>query len=167
MNRATFLVFALLVGATSAVAGTPTPHQVDQSIRTHGARQTVRSLEARKQFDAVLDRISTGNVAWVGLAPALAKGTDAGDSEGLTVALATALPKNPGAVMAILDDGSIIGVNAVCGLPFIEPTHQEANDYLARAIPAVTAVAPSSRVPRRTACLDALHRAQESVRTQR
>jgi hypothetical protein len=160
------IVIALLVGATSALAGALTPGQIEQSIRSHGARQTVQSLERRKQFDAVLDRIATGNTAWVEIAPALAKGTDAGSAEGLTVALATALPKNPPAVLAVLDDGPVTGAQAVCGLPFIEPGQKEATDYLARAIPAVAAVADSPRVPRRAACLDALRRAQDGASAQ-
>lgn len=166
MKRTLFSFIALLSGTTLAMAGTPTPEQISQSIHAHGARQTVRSLDQRNQFNAVLDRIATGNAAWVAIAPSLARGTDAGNSEGLTVALAKALPKNPRPVLAVLNDGPVTDAKAVCGLPFIEPTRQEADDYLARAIPAVTAVAPSSRVPRRDACLDALHRAQDSVRAQ-
>lgn len=166
MKRALFYLVPLMVGTTSAMAGTPAPGQISQSIHAYGARQTVRLLDQRNQFDAVLDRIATGNAAWVAIAPALAKGTDAGNSEGLTVALAKALPKNPRSVLAVLDNGPVTNAQAVCGLPFIEPTPQEARDYLARAIPAVTTVAPSPRVPQRNACLDALKRAQDSVRAQ-
>ncbi len=166
MKRALFYFVALLVGTSSAIAGTPTPGQISQSIHAHGARQTVRSLDQRNQFDTVLDRIASGNAAWIAIAPALAKGTDAGNAEGLTVALAKALPKNPRSVLAVLNGGPVTDAQAVCGLPFIEPTRQEADDYLARAIPAVTTVASSPRVPQRDACLDALRRAQDSVRAQ-
>lgn len=166
MKRAALYLIALLVATSPAMAGALTPGQIDQRIRAHGARQTVLSLEKRQLFDAVLDRIGAGSAPWIQLAPALAKGTDAGDSEGLVVALATALPKNPRAVLAVLNDGPVTGVQAVCALPFIEPTHEEASAYLAQAIRAVTAVAPSSRVPKRTACLDALRQARDSLRAE-
>jgi hypothetical protein len=96
----------------------------------------------------------------------LARGTDAGDSTGLTVALARALPRNPAAVLAALDEGPVIGPEAVCGVPFIEPSSKEIREYLDVAIPAVTRIEPSVRVPHRSSCVDALHRVQEQTSRQ-
>ncbi|MFP6562318.1 hypothetical protein WJ542_29055 [Paraburkholderia sp. B3] len=144
-------------------AATLTPSQLDQEIHTRGAKATVQALDRRGMFDTVLDRIATGNTAWVRLASGLAQGTDAGDSTGLTVALATALPKNPAVVLAALNDGPVINPAAVCGVPFIEPSAQEVREYLDRTIPAVTRVKPSDRVPFRTQCLEALHHIQNPV----
>jgi len=135
-------------------------------IRQHGAGATVHSLDRNGKFDKVLDRIASGNVAWVRLAPGLARGTDAGDSTGLTVALARALPRNPAAVLAALDEGPVIGPEAVCGVPFIEPSSKEIREYLDVAIPAVTRIEPSVRVPHRSSCVDALHRVQEQTSRQ-
>lgn len=69
-------------------------------IQVLGPQSVVISLNHKGLFNRVLDEISSENTEWIQLAPQLAKATDAGDSEGLTVALAGALPKNPKAVLA-------------------------------------------------------------------
>lgn len=153
---------ALLMLASPAFAASLTLVQVERDIRVHGARETVKSLARKEKFNAVLDRIATGNEVWVRLAPELARGTDVGDSTALTVALAMALPKNPTAVIAVLGKGPVIGPAAVCSVPFVETTPQEVHEYLDRAIPAVSHVEPSSLV-RRAACLEALHQAQDQI----
>ncbi|QCP54382.1 hypothetical protein FAZ95_36190 [Trinickia violacea] len=163
MRRNLSSALALFVLASPAFAATLTPAQIERDIRVHGARVTVQSLDREGKFNAVLDRIASGKAAWVRLAPGLAQGTDAGDSTGLTVALARALPKNPTAVLAALDEGPVIGPAAVCGVPFIEPSPQEVHEYLGRAIPAVTHVEPSDRLAHRSACLEALHHAQDQT----
>jgi len=160
-SRHLLCALAVAVLAIPASARQLTPGQVAQDIRAHGARATVRSLDQTGRLDSVLNSIASGNAAWIRLSPDLAKGTDAGNSTGLTIALARALPKNPKAVLTILDDGLVIGSNAVCSAPFIEPTARELKEYLDRAIPAVTRVAESDRYPRRSACLHALQRSAE------
>jgi hypothetical protein len=122
MKYAAFCFVVFWAGTLPAVAGMLTPSEVGQSVRTNGARETVRLLNQRKQFDAVLEYVAAGNTAWIGLVPALSKGTDAGNSDGLVIALALALPRNPRAVLAVLDDGPTINTHAVRGLPFIEPS---------------------------------------------
>jgi hypothetical protein len=122
----------------------------------NGARRTVSALDRNGQFDTVLDRIATGDTAWVKLAPRLAQGTDASDSGGVAVALATALPKNPTAVLRVLDDGPVLGTSVVCGAPFIEPEPHEMKSYLELAIPAVSAVPAGDHTVRRASCLKRL-----------
>lgn len=163
MKRHLGYTLAFLVVAAPAFAQPLTPSQVERNIRANGARATVQSLTRKKQFDVVLTRIASGNAAWVRLSPELAKGTDAGDSTGLSVALAKALPKNPRAVLAVLDDGPVAGASVVCGVPFIEPTPSEVNDYLNRAIPAVRRTPESERLPQRTHCLRALEHIAEQT----
>lgn len=161
MKRNLAYALALLFLAPPAFATGLTPAQIEREIHEHGAKMAVRSLERDGKFDTVLDRIASGKAAWVRLASPLAKGTDASDSTGLTVALARALPKNPAGVLAALDEGPVINPAAVCGVPFIEPSPQEVREYLDRAIPAVARVEPSDRAPNRSSCLKALHHAQE------
>ncbi|MHB9839217.1 hypothetical protein Q8F57_030805 [Paraburkholderia terrae] len=152
---------SLLVVAPPVFAQPVTPAQVTRDIQAHGARATVQSLDRAGRLDAVLNKIATGNTAWVRLSRNLAQDTDEGDSTGLSVALARALPKNPNAVLGVLDDGSVTGAAVVCGVPFIEPTPREVKDYLARAIPAVKGTSVPERLPQRAPCLRALERIAE------
>lgn len=148
--------------STTAHAQPLTPAQVSRDIRLHGAKSAVQKLDHSGRFDTVLNEIASGKTAWVRLAPALSEGTDAGNSMGLSVALAHALPANPAAVLAVLSDDSVMQASVVCGLPFIEPTPQEVTSYLSKAIPAVTHVHESPHLSKRAACLSALQQAQAS-----
>jgi hypothetical protein len=163
MKRLLGCALTVLVVAAPAIAQPLTPSQIARNIQANGARATVQSLTRKGQFDAVLSKIASGNAAWVRISPELAKGTDAGDSTGLSVALAKALPKNPRAVLAVLDDGPVSGASVVCGVPFIEPTPAEVKNYLNRAIPAVKRTPDSERLPQRTPCLRALEHIAEQT----
>ncbi len=163
MRRIVCLGFALLTLAGVCRAQTLTSAQLTRNIHLHGPRAVVQALDRSGRFDAVLDKIASGNAEWIRLAPDIAKGTDAGDSTGLIVALAEALPKNPKAVLRVLDGGAITNASVVCGVPFIEPTPREVAVYLNKAIPAVTRISKSDRFPQREACLEALARAKEEA----
>lgn len=100
-----------------------------------------------------------GDARWIALAPRLAPGTDAGTSEGLGIALAHALPRNPRAVLAVLGvAGGPVSVSAgrVCGVPFIEDTVKDLTAYRRRAARAVRGVTDPSLVRARAACLSVL-----------
>ncbi|MGA7777846.1 MAG: hypothetical protein WCA85_09065 [Paraburkholderia sp.] len=161
MTRNLSIAMALFVATASACAGVPSAAQIAHDIESKGARATVASLNHDGQFDAVLAKIASGNATWVNLARPLSQGTDAGDSTGLTIALATALPKHATAVLRALGDGPVTNSTAVCGVPFIEPTTSEVKTYLARAIPAVTRVAEPARLAQRASCLASLQRVKE------
>ncbi|MFM0738161.1 hypothetical protein PQQ51_13040 [Paraburkholderia xenovorans] len=161
MKQYVCYAFALLVLSTTAVAQPLTPSRIERDVRTHGAHATVQSLNRTGRLDAVLSKIASGSVAWVRLSPDLAKGTDAGDSTGLSIALAQALPKNPKAVLAVLDDGPVTGAAVVCSVPLIEPSPDEVKDYLNRAIDAVRHTPDSGSLPQRAPCLQALKRIAE------
>jgi hypothetical protein len=153
---------ALLAMAASACASLSGAAHIARDIDRQGARATVVALESEGELDAVLSKISTGDAAWVHLGGKLAAGTDASASTGLTIALATALPKNPQAVLGVLNDSAATRASAVCGVPFIEPSREEAQAYLSKAIPAVTR-APESAASPRTACLDSLRRVKDQL----
>jgi len=160
MKRLTVFSFALLVISSGACADALTAAGVSRDIDAHGARSAVEALDRTGRFDKVLDRIASGQSAWIQLAPRLAKGTDAGNSAELGVALAQALPKNPQAVLAVLDGGPIIGADTVCAVPFIEPAPDEVTAYLSSAVAAVKSVRTSARSASKAACLAALEQAQ-------
>lgn len=160
MKHLAIFSFALLVFPGVACADTLTAANVSHDLDIVGAKSTVNTLDRTGRFDKVLDRIAAGQSVWIQLAPRLAKGTDAGHSTGLTVALAQALPRNPQAVLAVLDDGPVIGADAVCSAPFIEPAPDEVSAYLGSAIAAVKGVRMSARFASKTACLAALEQAR-------
>ena len=164
MKGIVLLTLTLIGVSTTCYAQLPTPTQLSHDIHVHGAISVVRTLDHGERFDAVLGEIASGKTAWIRLAPALVNGTDAGNSMGLRIALARALPVNPTAVLEVLDDAPVMAASDVCGVPFIEPTHREVTTYLNRAIPAVTRVPESDRWPRRTACLQALVDARKELR---
>jgi hypothetical protein len=156
--------FVLLFTCGVACAGALNATSVSRDIEVHGAKAAVKTLDRMGRFDAVLDHIAAGQSAWIQLAPRLAKGTDAGHSTGLTVALAQALPKNPAAVLAVLDDGPITGTDSVCAAPFIEPAPDEISTYLGSAITAVKSVRGSARLKSKAPCLAALEQIQAESR---
>jgi hypothetical protein len=105
-------------------------------------------------YSRVLDHIDTGASAWVALAPKLAPGTDAGSAEGLAIALAYALPKNPRAVLSVLDpDSKVIAPANVCSAPFIEDAVNDIPGYVRRAKAAVSRVTALRLREIRTGCL--------------
>ncbi len=145
-----------------ALAAHPTAASVEASIRRRGAAETIAMLwekgKSPSQWDWVMDRMGDGNGGWIALAPKLAPGSDAGSAEDLGISLAFALPKNPRAVLAVLDpeDDMLLGANRVCGIPFIEDTVKDIPAYRRGAIRAVEAVAVPELRTAKAACLAAL-----------
>ena len=166
MKRTLYAVTVLCSVVASTYASSedmPDAGQIAREIDMNGARKTVMSLDSKGQFEAVLTRIASGDPAWVSLARSLAQGTDASDSTGLIIALATALPKNPVAVLRTLDDGPPLTASAVCGAPFIEPAEGDVKAYLAQATPAVAGVDAAADLSQRTLCLSSLARVKARI----
>jgi len=151
--RTLVLAACLLTLAGSAVAAGLTPGQVGASLRAKGAKQTIGDLWNSEEWSAVEDGISSGDSAWIALAPELAPGSDAATAEGLGISLAFALPRNPAAVLAAIDmrGGHILGVGRVCGLPFIEDT--EPKGYRAEVLSALSRVNSPRLRERKQSCL--------------
>ena len=79
------------------------PALLRAEIGRRGAHAVVAKLVGGGEWEAVLAHIDAGAGSWVALTLALAPGTDAGASEELGIALSYALPRNPMAVLAVLD----------------------------------------------------------------
>ncbi len=162
MRLATLSLASVLLSATvQAVRAAPplSPASIEASIRQDGAKGAVDALGRSNRWQGVERRIGSGDARWIALAPKLAPGTDAGASEGLGIALAFALPRNPRAVLAVLgsEDGPrSLTVGRVCGAPFIEDTVKDVPAYRRRAVRAVRGVWPPSLARVRAACLRTL-----------
>lgn len=155
------LTLLLFAGQQAAADSSPTPARIAASIERRGAEATIAVLAKDEQWDRVADRMASGDARWIALAPKLAPGSDAGSAEDLGISLAFSLPKNPSAVLAALDpaNGHVIGVERVCGMPFIEDTVKDRPAYKRRALRAVAAVLAPALAQPRAACLRKLRRA--------
>ncbi len=159
MSRLMQTCILVMLSGGKAVAAVPGAAALKADILHHGAKAVVDRLVASNEWDEVSDRIASGRTEWVTLAPKLADGTDAGSSEELGIDLALALPKNPTVVLRSINDkpwreGGIIGVERVCGAPFIEDT--EPRGYVADAVVAVGRVSGVTVAGKKAACLRVL-----------
>ncbi len=151
---------ALLLASGASAAAPPTSGEIAASLRLRGAQVTVAGLVRTERWEAVTERMATGDPRWIALAPALATSSDGAFSEGLGIGLAYALPKSPGAVLAALDlkGGPVVGAGQVCSLPFIEDTVRDRPAYKRRALRAVAGVIDPALSRARGACLAVLKR---------
>ncbi|RDS82933.1 hypothetical protein DWU98_07300 [Dyella monticola] len=156
MTKYFLLGIALSLPAiTLAAQPITTPVQVAAAIEREGAGHFFASLDDQAS-EQLFDKIEGGNADWVALAPKLALGADGANAEGLVIALAYALPRNPSVVLKIVDpvegDRHILAISRVCGIPFIEEVPK---DYKVKALRAVaSAKGVDTKIQSR--CLEAL-----------
>ena len=133
-----------------------------QDLSKHGAKHAVKSMRDQERYDELLGNISAGKEEWIALTPRIVTGTDAGASEELAISLAEALPKNPDAVLGILDQSkATISSGRVCSIPFIEPEKAFYESYAKAALAAVKAVSGAGLAKQKELCLAEL---QKTVR---
>lgn len=157
------MVHALLLSALLASpAAALTPDLVRAQVSASSATKAVQALDTAGKWGAVTDGIASGDPRWIELAPLLAPGSDASTAEGLTIALARALPKAPVAVLTVVggqSDGPL-NVALVCSAPFIEDTSAHQHSYKVQALRAVVGV----RSPALLAAAEACKRRLEDIR---
>lgn len=152
--RASILLICSLGAAPSYATWPPGfLKSISDKLDTEPPAQVVAELSASKNWDTLVAAIASGNTMAIAIVPRLAKGTDAGTSEDLTISLAEALPtKATGEVLLTLtpDRQSILSVDRVCSAPFIEDTARNQRTYKAAALKAVRAIyrtAPDLTLP--------------------
>jgi hypothetical protein len=144
-----------------ALAGTPpalTPQAVKEDIWRIGAKATVQRLYAAHRWETVLEGIESGAPEWLGIVHDLAGGTDAGTSEDLQEALATALPHNPGAVLKLAGTEQFLSLDDICSAPFIEPEHAFLMRYLANARESLVRLKEQTVEDKRLKCLSQIEK---------
>jgi hypothetical protein len=160
MNRAAFLFFCFVATTSACATGVLTARQVAIEIKAHGAREAIATLAANDQWDTVTAHIVNGETEWIALAPQLASGSDAGSAEDLGIALAYALPKQPAAVLRVIDpaNGPVTGTDRVCGMPFIEDSVEDLPAYRRQARAALEAITDPTLQKAKQGCIAALEK---------
>lgn len=145
------MIIGLVAAALSASA-------VAADLNAAGPRATVARLVSGGDWDRTLEAIAGGRRDWIALVPQLARGVEGEGAEDLGMALAQALPVAPADVLAVVDlqRGRVIGVQRVCGAPFLPDTVPDLPGYIAGARAAVAAVSPLTLGRARAQCLQQL-----------
>jgi hypothetical protein len=128
------------------------------AIRTYGARAVLDSLFRYPDVEEhYMEQIETMDSAWVAVAVQLKAVSDASLSESLDMALASALPKHPKRVLAILvEHPGLFSIDWVCSPPGFEQPDSVTTSYLRHTIPAVTGVQSPELAAVRKSCLQQL-----------
>lgn len=124
-----------------AVAAEPdlAPPQVKALVREMGAQTAVRDLlKDEKVWDRILERIEAGEAAWIEVAPELLRGSDAGATAALRIALSNALKAAPTAVLAAAQGA--LKLDQICRPQMIEPTRAELRAFVRKTAAALAKV---------------------------
>lgn len=112
-------------------------------------------------YDYIFEKVASGDRDWINaFITYVAPGTDAASAEGVTIALAYALPNNPNAVLYLDDYTTGPSLARICTLPFIEPEYEFIRDYGKRTLAALRRVDDPDLLETRDICI---RRLQESL----
>lgn len=96
---------------------------------------------SEEDYDTIVLNLSRGKDRWIEIYPDLKQPPFTGVTylqEGLNIAMASALPENPSAVLKFVNETN---VEFICGIPFIEPTPAEVEAYYVKASTAINDLA--------------------------
>ena len=146
---------ALNLGAAVAckdTAWTPrgSAEVVLSEIKLGGAANVAKRIDADESFGrSVMNGIETGDSVWLQVAANIIPASGAAAAS-LSIALASALPRSPERVLALL--GPKYPVEDVCGIPFLRPDSTLVVSYHDEAVSALERVRSVSLTPVRDAC---------------
>ena len=163
---APLLLAALSTRATAAPPGSP--EALLEEINRLGARAVVTELyEDDQRWDAVRSGVASGSRAWLEVARRLKREAEtSGPGQDLTEAVASALERSPGHVLAVLD-GQSFDADDVCSLNTIEDSlgsdFHAALRTVERRERAVASVTDRAVEARKRDCLGFLHELKREV----
>ena len=127
-------------------------------IKLGGATNVARRIDADASFGrSVMSGIATGDSAWLDVAGSLTPASAAAEAS-LSIALASALPRAPERVLALL--GPKYAIEDVCNIPFLEPESTLVTGYHAQAAAALGRVQSPALQKTRDDCRTTLDRAR-------
>ncbi|HMI43852.1 MAG TPA: hypothetical protein VK516_09525, partial [Gemmatimonadaceae bacterium] len=146
---------SLILGAGIAckdTAWTPrgSAEVVLSEIKLGGAANVAKRIDADESFGrSVMNGVETGDSAWLQVAANITPASGAAEAS-LSIALASALPRSPERVLALL--GPKYPVEDVCGSPFLKPDSTLVVSYHDEAVTALGRVRSIPLTPVRDAC---------------
>jgi len=127
-------------------------------IRLGGVAKVAQRLDSDESFGrSVTNGIATGDSAWLDVADKLTPASATAEAS-LSMALASALPRSPVRVLALV--GEKYPVEEVCGIPFPRPDSARVMTYHDDAVAALGRVSDTSLTKARDACRVALDTAR-------
>jgi len=137
---------------------------INEQLKSHGAKYVVETLWEKRRWDDFANEIDSGKSAWVALVPKIAPGTDAATTEELAISLAYALPRNPSAVLSVLDDRMMpVSPQMVCSAPFVEDTVRDIPHYINRSRSALEKVKDDQLTKQKAECLTELEKTSKQI----
>jgi hypothetical protein len=127
-------------------------------IKLSGADRVARRLDSDESFGrSVTSGIASGDSAWLDVASRLTP-TSATAEATLSIALASALPRSPERVLALI--GAKYPIEQVCGIPFLHSDSALVATYHDQAATALDRVRDTLLAKSRAACRTALDTAR-------
>lgn len=127
-------------------------------IRLGGVAKVAQRLDSDESFGrSVTNGIATGDSAWLDVADKLTPASATAEAS-LSIALASALPRSPVRVLALV--GEKYPIEEVCGIPFPRPDSALVMTYHDDAVAALGRVSDTSLTRARDACRIALDTAR-------
>jgi hypothetical protein len=127
-------------------------------IKLGGVASVAKRVDSDESFGrSVMNGIATGDSLWLEVASKF-KPASATAEASLSMALASALPRSPARVLALL--GSTYPIEEVCGIPFLRPDSALVATYHDSAIAALGRVRDTLLTKTRDACRAALDTAR-------
>jgi hypothetical protein len=128
-------------------------------IKLGGAVTVSKRIDSDENFGrSLMTGVASGDSVWLQVADKIAPASAAAEAT-MSIALATALPKSPDRVLALV--GPKYPVEEVCGIPFLKGDSAFVTSYHDDAIGALQRVRPDSLSRTRAACRAALDDARE------
>jgi hypothetical protein len=127
-------------------------------LKVGGPSAVSKRIDEDESFGrSVMAGVSTGDSLWLEVASRISPPSATAEAS-LAIALASALPRAPERVLAVL--GAKYPVEEVCGIPFLRPDTSFISSYHETALSALRSVRDSSLTKTRDACRVALDTAQ-------
>jgi len=127
-------------------------------IKLGGVASVARRVDADESFGrSVMNGIATGDSLWLEVASKFKPGSATAEAS-LSIALASALPRSPARVLALLGDK--YPVEEVCGIPFLHPDSALVATYHDNAVAALGGVRDTLLTKTRDTCRAALDTAR-------
>jgi hypothetical protein len=148
-----FAATILIVGSVSAEM--LTAGSIEARIRAQGVKLVVAEfVKQPAQWEQVLNRVQSGDPAWLQVAVVMKAGTDGGLTASLDQAVSLAIQNNPTGVLELTPKGFSIGT--ICQDRQIEPTPQQHAAFLLHTRAALEKISRKDLVAAKKACLSEL-----------